>query len=169
VEEKTAFQKLPNQNNQDRNSTTENTTNSSNSHAPTPRCPECGSQRVWKDGLRYNPFGMIQRYLCRNCGYRFSHVPCKLSKPRRLDFTRTGELNIKSGENILAGWNRRGDLGNSRKDGLKSITTPGPKIRREPYNQYEAVKAMESRIQETAAGATSRPAPDQETIKGLIA
>ena len=38
-------------------------------------CPECGSSRVWKDGLRY-PRGdegpSIQRFLCRSCGFRFS-------------------------------------------------------------------------------------------------
>jgi len=38
-----------------------------------PRCPECGSCKVWKDGLRYLKDGsIIQRYICRECGYRFS-------------------------------------------------------------------------------------------------
>ena len=37
-----------------------------------PACPQCGSKRVWKDGLRYTSFGAIQRYICRTCGYRFS-------------------------------------------------------------------------------------------------
>ena len=38
-----------------------------------PRCPECGSRKVWKDGLRYLADGStIQRYICRTCGYRFS-------------------------------------------------------------------------------------------------
>ncbi len=35
-------------------------------------CPKCGSQSVWKAGLRYTAFGQIQRYICRDCGYRFS-------------------------------------------------------------------------------------------------
>ena len=35
-------------------------------------CPDCGSQRTWKDGLRYTSNGNIQRYICRDCGYRFS-------------------------------------------------------------------------------------------------
>ena len=35
-------------------------------------CPECQSQKVWKDGLRYVQGTPIQRYLCRSCGYRFS-------------------------------------------------------------------------------------------------
>jgi integrase len=37
-----------------------------------PKCPECGSRRVWKAGLRWTSSGQIQRYLCRECGYRFS-------------------------------------------------------------------------------------------------
>jgi len=38
-----------------------------------PPCPQCGSKKLWRDGLRYSPFGdSIQRWLCRNCGFRFS-------------------------------------------------------------------------------------------------
>jgi integrase/Zn ribbon nucleic-acid-binding protein len=38
-----------------------------------PLCPECGSQKLLKDGLRYLWDGnAVQRWLCRNCGYRFS-------------------------------------------------------------------------------------------------
>jgi integrase/transposase-like protein len=42
------------------------------SDTTTIQCPECGSQRLWKDGMRYEPYGEIQRYLCRNCAHRFS-------------------------------------------------------------------------------------------------
>ncbi|MEM2104806.1 MAG: tyrosine-type recombinase/integrase [Candidatus Bathyarchaeia archaeon] len=38
-----------------------------------PVCPECGSQLLYKDGLRYLVDGStVQRWLCRSCGYRFS-------------------------------------------------------------------------------------------------
>jgi len=37
-----------------------------------PSCPECTSQRVWRDGTRRTRHGDVQRYLCRACGYRFS-------------------------------------------------------------------------------------------------
>jgi len=41
--------------------------------APRLRCPECGSQRLYKDGFRYLKDGTsVQRFLCRMCGYRFS-------------------------------------------------------------------------------------------------
>jgi len=49
---------------------------------PAPRCPECGSQRIGKDGLRYTPYGEIQRYICRNCSYRFSHSHLSESSER---------------------------------------------------------------------------------------
>ena len=42
-----------------------------------PDCPECGSNRFYKDGLRYTNEGRIQRYLCRDCGYRFSEKSYK--------------------------------------------------------------------------------------------
>jgi len=44
---------------------------------PPIKCPECGSLRIWKDGLRHarSETGgeiAIQRYICRDCGRRFS-------------------------------------------------------------------------------------------------
>lgn len=35
-------------------------------------CPDCGSEKVWKDGIRKTFLGPIQRYICRDCGRRFS-------------------------------------------------------------------------------------------------
>ena len=37
-------------------------------------CPSCKSQKIWKDGLRQTRHGDIQRYICRDCGYRFSET-----------------------------------------------------------------------------------------------
>jgi integrase len=40
-----------------------------------PLCPKCRSARVWRDALRYTVFGdRIQRWLCRDCGLRFSDL-----------------------------------------------------------------------------------------------
>lgn len=38
------------------------------------QCPQCSSQRIWRDGLRYRSSDEqpVQRWLCRNCGLRFS-------------------------------------------------------------------------------------------------
>jgi len=44
-------------------------------------CPQCNSKRIWKDGLRYERCESrepIQRYLCRDCGFRFSESTAHL-------------------------------------------------------------------------------------------
>ena len=44
-----------------------------NTAEPTPKCPQCGSNKLYKDGLRYLADGTtVQRWLCRECGYRFT-------------------------------------------------------------------------------------------------
>jgi integrase len=53
-----------------------------------PKCPQCGCQKLYRDGLRYLEDGStVQRLLCRSCGYRFSD-PQQLkelhSNPRNL-------------------------------------------------------------------------------------
>lgn len=44
------------------------------------KCPQCGSCKLYKDGMRYTSKGPIQRFLCRDCGFRFSQG---LSKPNQ--------------------------------------------------------------------------------------
>ena len=45
-------------------------------------CPQCGSNRLYKDGLRYLSDGTsIQRWLCRECYYRFSEKKPLQKKP----------------------------------------------------------------------------------------
>jgi integrase len=42
------------------------------------QCPQCGSVRLYKDGIRYLADGsQTQRWLCRSCGYRFSEKSFK--------------------------------------------------------------------------------------------
>jgi len=37
------------------------------------KCPQCGSKRLYRDGLRYLSDGStVQRWLCRECAYRFT-------------------------------------------------------------------------------------------------
>ena len=43
-------------------------------------CPQCGSDKLYRDGLRYMADGSTrQRWLCRNCFYRFSEPNVKLN------------------------------------------------------------------------------------------
>ena len=47
---------------------------------PIQPCPECRSESLYKDGLRYLRDGSgLQRWLCRTCGYRFSQSNVKLN------------------------------------------------------------------------------------------
>ncbi|MGD8545059.1 MAG: tyrosine-type recombinase/integrase, partial [Candidatus Bathyarchaeota archaeon] len=38
---------------------------------PQVRCPQCGSIKLWRDGLHRRKKNAVQRWLCRDCGYRF--------------------------------------------------------------------------------------------------
>ena len=50
-----------------------------------PACPLCGSQRVWRDGTRRTRSGRrIQRYLCRDCGFRFTDPRQRLKAHNRI-------------------------------------------------------------------------------------
>ena len=53
---------------------------------PPRKCPECSSSRIWKDGLRYmrGEIGTTtaQRYICRECGRRFSETASYLPPNR---------------------------------------------------------------------------------------
>lgn len=43
-------------------------------------CPQCGSSRLYRDGLRtLNDGSTVQRWLCRSCGYRFSESNVKVN------------------------------------------------------------------------------------------
>jgi integrase len=73
-----------------------------------PHCPECHSSKLWRDGQRYPMFGdAIQRWLCRECGHRFSdpkgaEAALKaLERDRSLETkTLKSDLNISSGRQI---------------------------------------------------------------------
>ena len=43
---------------------------------PSPRCPNCPSRKIVRDGRRPTKRkGLVQKYLCRRCGTRFSGLP----------------------------------------------------------------------------------------------
>jgi integrase/rubredoxin len=61
--------------------------------APTPvdvrsnlQCPECGSRRLYKAGFRPLFDGtQVQRWLCRDCGFRFSERPLQKTSKQSLN------------------------------------------------------------------------------------
>ncbi|MEM3694874.1 MAG: hypothetical protein QXJ11_02825, partial [Candidatus Bathyarchaeia archaeon] len=74
------------------------------------RCPQCGSQRLYRDGLRYLADGTsVQRWLCRDCSYRFTdpnhkkrrqwkNPPFSLNLESSLDHSCQGNNDPQGGE-----------------------------------------------------------------------
>ena len=50
-------------------------------------CPNCHSKKNWRDGIRETNFGLVQRFICRDCGFRFSekaNMQIQVNKGRQL-------------------------------------------------------------------------------------
>jgi len=106
-----------------------------------PCCPSCNSQRIWKDGVRQTGEGEVQRYLCRECGYRFSETSLSSFKPFRVE-RRVHRVPINSAVSLPF----RCRIGATHTKGAKNL------VEVEPTNQM-------------AAGATM---PTEATVKGKL-
>jgi integrase len=110
---------------------------------PAIQCPLCKNQKTWKDGTRQTRNGDVQRYLCRECGYRFSETSSNQSDPpEHVERIHTD----KSYSSYALTLGRQ--VGVAQPKGMKNL-----------------VKVM-SRIQKQAAGATAKPS--EADIKGKI-
>ncbi len=66
-------------------------------------CPECGSNKVWRDGLRYPMFGSpIQRWLCRKCGLRFSARGVSKTLKSGGDIVANRQICVSETKNLVA-------------------------------------------------------------------
>ena len=69
-------------------------------------CPECNGSRINKDGLRYTNEGQIQRFLCRDCGFRFSNNPykdCQTNRNHQLCVLEAKKLDSQTKKKTVAG------------------------------------------------------------------
>ena len=67
---------------------------------PQLRCPECGSQRLYRDGLRYLKDGSTtQRWLCRDCVLRFSQS--STNRQVKVNVSRQRLKQSNSGKNLF--------------------------------------------------------------------
>ena len=126
-----------------------------------PSCPECGSRKVWKDGLRYVQGNHIQRYKCCNCCYRFSEnhfIECQTIVDRQICVFDKKMKNLTRAEKEMAlqkhNGNTKSDLINFSWH-LKKLGRAEETIKK--YTNY--VKNI-SKLGELN---------DPETIKGVIA
>jgi hypothetical protein len=88
---------------------------------PKLKCPQCGSERLYKDGMRYLSDGeSVQRWLCRNCYYRFSQ-PRKQNKPSQ----KPSEWQINTASGLFLDCQERGE---SRKRRATTLQAGGTSL-----------------------------------------
>ena len=115
-----------------------------------PCCPECGSAKTWKDGIRETRLGPVQRWICRSCGYRFSDPKFNgLGTSKSLQTVYTKPL--KSKPTIHSS---RRVSSESQGRGASALLTGG-----------HCLAKVETRKQERAAGATK---PDKAINIGKL-
>jgi len=107
-------------------------------------CPLCKGKRIWKDGIRYTEGDKVQRYICRECGHRFSQASLDHSDPPE----HVGRVHTnKSNSSYALSSNRQ--ICVTQLKGAKNLAK------------------VKTRIQEKATGATA-PKPTEADIKGKI-
>lgn len=112
-------------------------------------CPLCGSTKLCRDGFRYLADGsQVQRYLCRNCRYRFSQPKTERRKP--LQKTSKQNLKIDSYYNEIC-----------------RVGAPGPKSRI-AKNSAGAVYALEQKTGEEKSGHAGATTLDNADVKGKL-
>ncbi len=127
-----------------------------------PPCPQCGSKKLWRDGHRLSIFGDdIQRWLCRNCGLRFSDPgDIQTSWGNIEKITRNSENALKSEAAII--FSRQIRVKETKNlehlEHIISKTVPGKRITEDAKGlliQFEARMLLENYAQETIRGAVS--------------
>jgi integrase len=145
-----------------------------------PICPECGSSRTYKAGLRKTKHGKVQRFKCKDCGLRFSessrqfqvkvHVTSQLGETAD-SVVDLGDLKLRNGFSLKHRLNDpslpiREDVGSQGHS--PSISTVGKASNTfHPYNRKRRVGAeeveaknlakVEPQIGKAVAGATAKP------------
>ncbi|MEM2975834.1 MAG: tyrosine-type recombinase/integrase [Candidatus Bathyarchaeia archaeon] len=126
---------------------------------PSPLCPSCGSQKVWKDGWRHTDYCSIQRWLCRSCGHRFSWGSNGLNMSQRTQRIQTNHL--KSGLALLL--NRQ--ICAAQPKGAKNLATVESPIQGKA--QGESTEAIQGKLIEFAWW-MKKQGYAEETIRGSI-
>ena len=68
-----------------------------------PLCPQCSSKKVWRDGSRYFFEERIQRWICRDCGLRFSDQNDLKKAKKTIETVETVETqSLKTPDGIVA-------------------------------------------------------------------
>jgi integrase len=108
------------------------------------QCPQCSSNRLYRDDLRYlSGGGSIQRWLCRDCGLRFSEKPSQesskwsINTPAVLKSRRQICATLKEAKNLTQATETKtvaGDLERLPQDAKGLITKFMAYLEREGYS-----------------------------------
>jgi len=125
---------------------------------PSPLCPHCHGSKLWRDGVRYSIFGeSIQRWLCRDCGLRFSDPEdVKNSWSSVEKITRNREESLKTEGCIVA--SRQICVEETKNLEQEQAVTSVPGMNRDAKGmlvQYQAKMDLEGYTPETIRGAAS--------------
>jgi integrase len=113
-----------------------------------PVCPECGSVRLYKDGMRYLADGSsVQCFLCRVCGYRFSLAKRERPLQKSLRQNLKGNINYNNNRQICAS-----------EGGAKNLAGKA----------VSALAEAEGKTTSGPAGATTPSQTSQADVKGKI-
>jgi integrase/DNA-directed RNA polymerase subunit RPC12/RpoP len=139
-------------------------------------CPECGSGRLNKDGLRYTNEGQVQRYLCLTCGYRFSEAKVKVNVAGKVGVILDSGADLSNSRGVDANFSVKESSNGSAfsfgKDvGAHDITTAGKRLNIfSSYNSNRQICAIDKRAKnlETAIETKTIAGEEKETTKGKI-
>ena len=146
------------------------------------RCPECGSFRLYRAGLRYRSDGeAVQRWLCRNCGFRFSKPSVKVNVSGKVCKTLDSGTDLLDARVFDSDFSREesfSDFSFSRRKDVAShdLTVVGKGLNRFPsYNRNQQVCAQKdaknlnptSKI-ENALGVEKNHLETAQKVKGKI-
>ena len=113
------------------------------------RCPQCSSERLYKDGLRYLKNGLsVQRWLCRECGYRFTQ-PQRNNSDASQHIQKVDRQILNSPEALLSNCQGSNETQSGAPIASKAVQT---------------LVEVETQTEKQAAGATDKAAD----IKGKI-
>ena len=147
-----------------------------------PLCPQCGSNKLWRDGLRYSLFGdRIQRWLCRNCGLRFSDpvdvekawstfqcVERVVTKPKKAtaDIVSSSQICVKETKNLAAEIQEKEIPPRSETDNKGSLLQYLWKMQQQGYAP-ETIRGNNSCLK--ALSVRGADLTDPETVKTVLA
>ena len=131
------------------------------------KCPECGSNSLYKDGLRYLASGEnIQRFLCRSCGFRFSDPSKPYNKCQTNDKRQVCELLTRGSKNLSA-TEIKTVAGDQKQQNIKGKILEFAFYLKKQGRTQDTIKSYESALNSLITGGANLL--DPESVKEALA